>query len=1124
MAEIGEVVSDDYGFKLIDDFAIADAIDLKQHKDGEELRLLAIHDEQRVIAVSNFKSLKFVSADHFEDIDTVDGDFHITQLYFTDSKFYMLNNNVIQTLTTDQIKRNEYQFASVEGKYTDLKPLNDHNYLAFDNGNLYHNSIKIASSVIKYAWHKSSPIYITESDQFQIMGKPINYDEAAKDELSELRLVELVSISEYIFLIYDSSEEQPSDDHQIRTYLLKDENEKYTPLDIEIASPYGAAYRTTTYYTASIANWLKSTQLEFITSSLSLEIGILDITNSDPESIVPSEDSNKANYPIDDESSLDVSPVGFAISVNELNSKVDSPCAGVEGEVVGKLPRIYAFLDNGNLRSWWVFNKHGILNDDLSLENAIAEERSKVKDKAEINDEVGNKESSETNDEADKKESAETETTSQQPNPFQSAQQPNPFQTASNPFGLTAAGAFKSPVTASKSNAAPDSTKSAFGSTAFGSGKTSKFAFGAGQTSKSAFGSTGFASSASASSGLGSTGFASSGFASSGFGTTQKNTETTGNSKLTSGFGKFSNQKPATFGSGNGESIFDNDKKSSSPFGQLSGSATPFGKTEGKSGSIFDQKQQPPVQPKPMFGQDSGSKASASPFSTLNKDTKSEGFDYTRQTPYADPMESSKESTPTPFGFNMKDKSKSLTKEGSTQSPHEPLFGKTETGDLSAAFGGLNTKEKPSEPFGSSFSGLKKTDEPSPFASLQKSNAPSPFANLNSTQKPAGEDEHLSKASDVHLSKAPDDQSDKEAKSQTNASSGEEVTNEEEASADAGMVNKLSKEATGSSDEFDATENYDLSQDDEEDEVDDHKFVEDSEKYDSSWVNISKNDAKGQIIAQSLVDIEHGGACENVEAKEKAEEEPVEKSSDEPIEPVEFLVFDGFSASLEQSDDPIKNKMRNIIANTEGNLEFLLRNTTAVTAYIDAHSTPGKHWHEISEVDNLEINKDMYKGKLQYLHEKEDELVELNRKLQQSQYQQRVLDRSFSQLVLLEKGSNKNLKFLKNRPLEPRKQEMRDKLKTKLADVESLESKLRTLLMPIKAKNSLNSSTVEKIEEILMQLNDQVLDRKLALTELEEEMKDLDLEGGSKSLSIKPGRAKLNWRNRLRAINSKQIT
>ena len=55
MNEIEEVVSDNYGFKLIDDTSVSEPIDLEQFKNGQELRLLAIHDKQRIIDLHCFE-------------------------------------------------------------------------------------------------------------------------------------------------------------------------------------------------------------------------------------------------------------------------------------------------------------------------------------------------------------------------------------------------------------------------------------------------------------------------------------------------------------------------------------------------------------------------------------------------------------------------------------------------------------------------------------------------------------------------------------------------------------------------------------------------------------------------------------------------------------------------------------------------------------------------------------------------------------------------------------------------------------------------------------------------------------------------------------------------------------
>ncbi|KAG5422293.1 NUP159 [Candida metapsilosis] len=1095
MVDIETVISDDYGFKLIDDVPLTEPIDLKQFNDGQELRLLAIHDKHRIIAVSNSTTLKFISADKLDDVDTVGGEFAITQLYFTDSKFYMLNNNSIQMLTIDQIKRKEYQFSSLEGQFTNLELLDDDNYLGLSNGDLYHNSTKIASNVAKFTWHESSPIYTTKSNKFQLMGKPIDFDDETKDKLSDYHLVELVSIKSYLFLIYDISEEQPSDDHHIEAYLISHEGDKYTPTAIDIASPFGTANRTTTYYTASINNWLQSTQLHFITSSLSSDIGIVDVSSSPLQSIEPAEDSNKANYPMDEETSEDVSPVGFAISINELNTKVDAPCVGVEGEVVGKLPKL--------MRYRW---------RELLQSNASIWKTPKLR----------------------KLDDTPKETLKDDFNSSKDVPPENPFQTTSNPFGSSTAGAFKSPTA---TNTASDTKKSAFGSTGFGQSTSSAFGSTAGQSTKSAFGSTGFGSGQSAGSAFGasgsafgatsfggsqatksgfgatgfgsstsaSTGFGASGFGSSGFGAPSSNTAT--KSTLSSGFGKFSNHQPAAFSNttANGNNIFENSAKPASPFGQSSSTSSPFGKVENKSDSPFDSNQKAPTQAKPMFPQQANT---SSPFASLGKDSKAGGIDNTRPTPFADLINSSKESTP---GFTPEGASKVNAESGTTQTPQMNQSQSGKEDDLLSAFGGLNTTEKPSSP--SSFPSLKKPDGPSPFASLQKANTPSPFAGIGATRAPSDKDQFKNDFDD-----------ESESESETNITSDKNTPDEDGSEAHTPEKAPEHHAEEDSLPDIDASGNYDLSQDDEEDEADDQQFVDESERNDSSWVNISKKEENGRILAQELVSLEHEGSPKEEKETEIVVEDTPQESIDEPIQPAEFLVFDGFSGSLETTDDPIANKIRTVIANTEGNLQFLAKNVAAVTGYIDAHSTPGKHWHEITEVGNLQYDKDMYRGKLHYLHEKEAEVDRLNLVLQKSQHEFRALDKSFSQLALLEKGTRKNLKFLKNRPLEPSKQEMREKLRLKLANVESLESKLRALLMPIKAKNSLNSSTVNKIEEILSQLNDQILDHKLALTELEEQMKKMNLEGGPKSLIVKPRAAKLDLRKKLREMNAKQIT
>lgn len=89
----------------------------------------------------------------------------------------------------------------------------------------------------------------------------------------------------------------------------------------------------------------------------------------------------------------------------------------------------------------------------------------------------------------------------------------------------------------------------------------------------------------------------------------------------------------------------------------------------------------------------------------LGKDTKTEEYDNTRQTPYANLTESSKESTPAAFGSTTEVESKLSAQKAALPSLQNAnsLFGKTGTNDLVADFGGLDTNEKPSGAFGSNF-------------------------------------------------------------------------------------------------------------------------------------------------------------------------------------------------------------------------------------------------------------------------------------------------------------------------------------------------------------------------------------------------------------------------------------
>ena len=180
-------------------------------------------------------------------------------------------------------------------------------------------------------------------------------------DVDELCIVEMFAINEkYLFVAYDTVDAE-LDYHDVKSYILEETDNDYTALEADIAPAFGSVARAVTYYHAQLSDWYKSNKFVLLTSSLAIDLGILDTTKGQtPKIIAQSEDINRAQFPIDDESGDDCSPVGFGVSLNELTSKVLEPCPGAD-EVTGVLPRIYTLLHTGNLISWWVFHKSAIL-------------------------------------------------------------------------------------------------------------------------------------------------------------------------------------------------------------------------------------------------------------------------------------------------------------------------------------------------------------------------------------------------------------------------------------------------------------------------------------------------------------------------------------------------------------------------------------------------------------------------------------------------------------------------------------------------------------------------------------------------------------------------------------------
>ncbi|KGU08858.1 hypothetical protein MEQ_03210 [Candida albicans P87] len=546
---IEEEISEDLGFKLdIKDNGIPlfEPLDL-QNLATKHLKLLAIHDD--LMVASNSKCIKVVSLKNLDDITTIEGEFSITQLHFVGNELFVLDDSKIKSLTVEQLKNKDYSFRTIREGFVDILPSPSGILALNTNNELYLNADKVASNVSAFCWTSSSYIYASKDKPYHINNKKIK----VKD-VDELRIVEMFAINEkYLFVAYDTVDAE-LDYHDVKSYILEETDNDYTALEADIAPAFGSVARAVTYYHAQLSDWYKSNKFVLLTSSLAIDLGILDTTKGQtPKIIAQSEDINRAQFPIDDESGDDCSPVGFGVSLNELTSKVLEPCPGAD-EVTGVLPRIYTLLHTGNLISWWVFHKSAILKKELSLENAIKASSTQTK-------EVSNE----------------------------------PAQTKSNPFGNTPSSVFSAPA-----------SKSAFGQTGFGGSEASSGfgTTGLGQKPEatSAFGTTGLGQKVESKSGSGNSAVIQNPQATSAFGTTGFGQKP----QATSAFGTTGFGQKAQTNSAFGSSGFAQKPQASSAFAQSSGSpfsgfaksgstSSGFAKLGSGGPSIFGDKTSSPV-------------------------------------------------------------------------------------------------------------------------------------------------------------------------------------------------------------------------------------------------------------------------------------------------------------------------------------------------------------------------------------------------------------------------------------------------------------------------------------------------------------------------------------------------
>ncbi|EGW31875.1 uncharacterized protein SPAPADRAFT_51842 [Spathaspora passalidarum NRRL Y-27907] len=1087
---VEEIISQDLGFKLDTpehEIPLFDTpIDLSAHG-SQDLNLLAVNNDLRLLAVSNISQLKLVSLDKLDKSTSIGDALSITQVHFNSSRLLVVNTSRIQTLSVSSYQIGDvahleyYPHLNKDIKSILPSPYTDSFLSLTVDNELYlcddKSSTLIASNVSSYCWKQDgSYIYALNNDTTTLAGKSIEFDDPPSEDS---HIVSMFPFNQYLLVTYDIT----SDDfeHDIKSYVFEDKPDYYIPMDVDTAPPFGMVERTATYYTSTINEWVESYSYSFITSSLATELSILSLSGHTLELIGYSEDIYRAQFPMNEETDDDCSPVGIGISL-ELSKEVAEPCPGVDS-VTGKLPKVYILLDTGKLISYWVFHKHGLINDEVSLQRVIDYEK-KLKSNAKP---VASAPSIKpVSNEPSKGNEA---TTVQPENPFGSAE--NPFgSSGANPFGSSSANAFKPSTTSPATGFGGFGQKSDnFGSTGFGQAKPE--GFGAAATS-GAFGGSNFGKSL--------TGGA--------FGNQTKTSDTASpfGNQTTTIPGKQNTTNPlsgpTTFGStsfGQPSSFtthgFDNMTKTPqaakntahSNFAKFSSSAASFG--SGKT-DIFSQSTDSPfgkLNEKPAsspFGK-LNEQAGNSPFGKLNEQSTNSPFGKLNEQPANSPFAKlTKEEGPSDI-FAQKDAPKEDAKKSAfgNFSGSKSIFEQPSQEDKPI-------ESKPKSVFNPvSFAPETKKDQPT-FESSEKLSSPG-FSNFGKLSLASEEVKSLASPFAKLTQNAP-----VETQSEDVSDFSEETEEEEEISEE-GESEELSEE--GESEEI--GQSIDL--------------ISQMKLKSESVIELPKK--QPTIPSKSKLALSNDVLSTSEEEAETPEE------INAPVEPIEFLVFDGLTRPTPKQGNVIGDEISRLVNITQGNLSVLKANIQLLGQFIQDHDSPtSADLSDVQRISQRDLLTPTIEKLVDPLHVLKSDLSkqlgqvdELSTQVQKCLYEKVKLDKLYSRLALLDTDNTKS-HALKHRPLDIQNELMQMNLREKLAHVKTLESKLYSLIMPIKAVNSLNSETLNNIEQVVFQINSQIQNQRESIDKLEEEIKKLEVDDNKVELPQLTSSPRLKLVQRLR--------
>lgn len=567
-AELNEQISEDFGFKLAESKKVFDSpLDLQNSVlQSAPLHLLSVATSIGVFAASNGHSLHIGKLANLDDTIVSGVLENITKVEFSagSSLLFVLANGNLHSYKTANFN-DTFTFAQ-DPKYTNvatfaLSPSDPATFAYIDSTN--HTARLVAGEEKQLKLAKSlswsidgSLLAYCQENTLSVVDTTGTKVVAETVDLVTIAEIALVHNNQWLLMGYTEDDDDP------QYILCSPASNGLSTHTVSLPPPFGDVDRAPTLYAASVTNWVPNSLFTFFAGALATELATIHSPAAgDSQLLSTASDSLRAELPMDDDSGDDSLPVGLAIDLSVVDKTVKEPCLGVD-DATGVLPRVLCLNHFGYLVLWYVFDAKALKDGTLDLRRA----QSVVSVKS-------------TN------EPSKSDSTKPLSGLGSSTSTSNPLAKPLSGFGS----GFGS-STSSASGELP-----AFGSVGFGASKTPN-ASGFGSTG---FGSSGFGSGGSSfgSSGFGSSGFGKSSFGSSGFGTSGFGTSglSTSQSSGLSAFGKFAGgSSSSSFTAAAGKTDIFGSSLTQSPFGQKKEQAS-------TRPSIFDGESQP-EKPKSIFG------------------------------------------------------------------------------------------------------------------------------------------------------------------------------------------------------------------------------------------------------------------------------------------------------------------------------------------------------------------------------------------------------------------------------------------------------------------------------------------------------------------------------------------